>query len=171
MKNIILIGMPGCGKTTVAKELVSLLFGVSVVDIDEEIVKSEKRSINDIFEKDGEDYFRRLETEILKKYQNTNNLIISTGGGIVEREKNIELMKQIGFVFYLYSDINTLYERVKTDSSRPLLKVENVKERLETLYNRRDKKYRMADFIIDTTNLTPNETARNIIKESGYGRN
>lgn len=171
MKNIILVGMPGCGKTTVAKELVSLLFGVIAVDIDEEIVKSEKRTINDIFEKDGEEYFRELETEILKKYQNTNNLIISTGGGIVERDENIELMKQIGLVFYLYSDINTLYERVKSDSSRPLLKVENVKERLEMLYNRRDKKYRRADFIIDTTNLTPNETARSIIKESGYDRN
>lgn len=171
MKNIILVGMPGCGKTTVAKELVSLLFGVIAVDIDDEIVKSEKRTINDIFEKDGEEYFRELETEILKKYQNTNNLIISTGGGIVERDENIELMKQIGLVFYLYSDINTLYERVKSDSSRPLLKVENVKERLEMLYNRRDKKYRRADFIIDTTNLTPNETARSIIKESGYDRN
>lgn len=171
MKNIILIGMPGCGKTTVAKELVSLLFGVIAVDIDEEIVKSEKRSINDIFEKDGEDYFRRLETEILKKYLNSNNLIISTGGGIVERDENIELMKQIGLVFYLYSDINTLYERVKTDSSRPLLKVENVKEKLEMLYNRRDKKYRRSDFIIDTSNLTPNETARSIVKESGYDRN
>ena len=170
MKNIILVGMPGCGKTTVAKELVSLLFGVIAVDIDDEIVKSEKRTINDIFEKDGEEYFRELETEILKKYQNTNNLIISTGGGIVERDENIELMKQIGLVFYLYSDINTLYERVKSDSSRPLLKVENVKERLEMLYNRRDKKYRRADFIIDTTNLTPNETARSI-KESGYDRN
>lgn len=171
MKNIILVGMPGCGKTTVAKELVSLLFGVIAVDIDEEIVKSEKRTINDIFEKDGEEYFRELETKTLKMYSNMNNLVISTGGGVVEKVENIDIMKKNGLVFYLYSDVNTLYERVKTDFSRPLLKVENVKERLEMLYNRRDKKYRRADFIIDTTNLTPNETARSIIKESGYGRN
>ena len=90
MKNIILIGMPGCGKTTVAKELVSLLFGVIAVDIDEEIVKSEKRTINDIFEKDGEEYFRELETKTLKLYSNMNNLVISTGGGILENEENIK---------------------------------------------------------------------------------
>ena len=148
-----------------------MLFGVIAVDIDEEIVKSEKRTINDIFEKDGEEYFRELETKTLKLYSNMNNLVISTGGGVVEKVENIDIMKKNGLVFYLYSDVNTLYERVKSDFSRPLLKVENVKERLEMLYNRRDKKYRRADFIIDTTNLTPNETARSIIKESGYGRN
>ena len=73
MKNIFLTGMPGCGKTTVARELVSLLSDFCVLDIDEEIVRAEGKSINGIFEKDGEKYFRNLETEILKKSSSQNN--------------------------------------------------------------------------------------------------
>lgn len=171
MRNIVLTGMPGSGKTTVALKLLSLLNGFSVIDIDEEIVKAEKRSINDIFESDGEKYFRDIETQTIKKFSGMENLIISTGGGVVEREENIDILKKTGVVFYLFANVNTLFERVKTDSSRPLLKVEDVKSRLETLYSRRDSKYRMADFIIDTNNSTPEEIAQNIIKEIGYDRN
>lgn len=171
MKNIVLTGMPGCGKTTVSQVLLSLINGFSLIDIDEEIVRAEKRSINDIFEKDGEKYFRDIETQTLKKFSAMNNLIISTGGGIVERDENIGILKKSGVVFYLFADIDTLLERVKSDTSRPLLKVDDIKERLQTLFNRRDEKYRRADFVIDTLNLKPDKIAQMIIKEIGYDRN
>ena len=171
MKNIVLIGMPGCGKTTVAKELASLLQGVVCVDIDEEIVKAQNRTINDIFEKDGENFFRELETQMLTKYTGTDNFIISTGGGVVERDENIDLLKETGLIFYLYADIDVLMKRLKKDSSRPLLKGHNLKMKLNILFARRDYKFRQADFIIDTGKMSPKEIAVKITEEINYGGN
>ncbi len=168
MKNLVLIGMPGSGKTTVGKALLSLLNGFSLADIDEEIVKSEKREITEIFKENGEDYFRNLETQTLKKYQNTQNIIISTGGGVVEREENLEILKNIGCTIYIKCSVETLFERVREDNSRPLLRVEDIKERLAALYLRRDKKYQKADYTIDTEDLTPEECAKKILKEIKY---
>ncbi|MBR6162302.1 shikimate kinase [bacterium] len=165
MKNIILIGMPGSGKTTIGKELLSLLPDFSLIDLDEETVKSEKREITEIFEQEGEDYFRNIETEMIKKYLNQTNLIISTGGGVVEREENLEILKKIGTTVYIFCDLETLFQRVKEDTSRPLLKVENIKEKLNSLYLRRHEKYQKADCTINTTNLTPRECAIKILEE------
>ena len=87
MKNIILVGMPGCGKTTMGKKLAQQL-GLQFFDCDIEITKKQGKSISQIFEEYGEKYFRSLETETIKSQLPKENCVISTGGGIVEKNEN-----------------------------------------------------------------------------------
>ena len=105
---------------------------------------------------------------MLIKYTGTDNYIISTGGGVVERDENIDILKETGLIFYLYTDVKVLIKRLKKDSSRPLLKGTNLKLKLHTLFERRDYKFRQADFIIDTDSLSPKEIAEKIVKEINH---
>lgn len=107
MENIILIGMPGCGKTSVAAEL-SRLTGKEVVDADAEIVAAAGRSIPEIFAQEGEEAFRKLETTILKQLGKQSGIILSTGGGCVTRKENYPLLHQNGRIFWLQRDISAL---------------------------------------------------------------
>ena len=93
--NIALIGLMGCGKTTIGKLLQEELTDFDFVDTDDLIVEYENRSINDIFSKDGEDYFREIESKILNKVLINSNQVISTGGGIVINDENIAVLKKI----------------------------------------------------------------------------
>ena len=161
--NISLIGMPGAGKSTIGKLLAEKLIGFDYVDTDEIIVKLEKTSINKIFERFGEEYFRNLETNVLNDLLNSSNLIISTGGGIILRDENINLLKKKSFVIYLKSDINTLYERVKNNNERPLLNLKEVKIKLNNLLIEREKRYNQAHLIVDTTDKTIDDTVNEIL--------
>lgn len=163
-KNIVLVGLSGTGKTTVGNILKTKLQKFSFIDTDEMIVEEERRSINDIFAKDGEDFFRNLETKAAEKASKGQNTIISTGGGIVLREKNIELLKQNGIIFYLKTTPEILTKRLQGDNSRPLLKTEDVNLKLENMLKVRSSLYEKADVIIDTDNLTPEQTAKEIVR-------
>ena len=131
--NIVLIGMPMSGKTTLGK-LLSSAFNKEFIDIDKEIVEREKRSINEIFEVDGEEYFRKVEVDLYKEYSKKNGLIISTGGGIVKNLESISRLKENGVVIFV--DRN-LYKML-FNSKRPLSKS---KEDIENLYKERYKLY------------------------------
>lgn len=146
--NIVLVGLMGAGKTTIGKALANVL-NCDFIDIDEEIVKQENMSINDIFAQKSETYFRELETQVIKKFVGGNS-VISLGGGAFEKEANREILLDTGTVFYLYADVDTLYERIKTDSSRPLLKCDNPRAKLEELLKNREHNYKKAHHIIDT---------------------
>ena len=168
--NIALVGMMGCGKTTIAKLLAKDL-SFSFVDTDSLIIEKENRSINEIFEKNGEEYFRELETSILKEILNNHNQIISTGGGIIKKDENIKLLKEKSIVIYLEANANTLYERVKNNKERPLLNVDDMQERIRILLNERIEKYRQAHHTISTTNKEPIEIKNEIIgKINEYSR-
>ncbi len=150
MGNVILIGFMGCGKSTVGLKL-SYRLRKSVIDTDKEIEKEEKRSISDIFQQDGEAYFRNKETECLQKLIETSgNQIISAGGGLPMREANRELLHQLGQVIYLRAKAETIYERLKHDTSRPLLQGEHPEEKIRILMAEREQNYeKAADVIID----------------------
>ena len=148
MGNVILIGFMGCGKTTVGLRL-SYRLRKSVIDTDKEIEKEEKRTISDIFATDGEAYFRAAETACLQKLiRSVSNQIISVGGGLPLREENRKLLQKLGQVFYLRAEPETIYERLKNDTTRPLLQCSDQKERIRTLMAERDGYYRNAADVV-----------------------
>lgn len=153
MQNIILIGMPGCGKSTVGSLLAQDL-GRVFVDADAKIVELAGKSIPEIFAQDGEEAFRKWETQVLSELGKQSGLIIATGGGCVTRERNYKLLHQNGQIFWLKRNLDTL----PTDG-RPLSQA----NRLADLYETRKGQYQaFADFVIDN-NGSSEETVAAIL--------
>ena len=153
MENIILIGMPGCGKSTIGKALAAQL-GKEFVDADAELEKNVGRPISQIIPEDGEAHFRELETQTLEHFGKQSGLVIATGGGCVTRDKNWPLLRQNGRIIWLQRDLSLL----STDG-RPLSQA----NRLEDLYAKREPLYRKwADHIIDN-NGSENQTIGRIL--------
>ena len=135
-KNIVLIGMPGCGKTTIGYEL-SKRLSMDFVDIDKYIEENENMTIADMFNI-GEDYFRQIESSYVKKISNLHSTVIATGGGVVKNEHNMLAIKSNSILIYINRHIDDIINDIDT-SVRPLLK--NNKERLYELYNERHSLY------------------------------
>lgn len=153
MQNIILIGMPGCGKSTVGSLLAQDL-GRVFVDADAKIVELSGKSIPEIFAQDGEEAFRKWETQVLSELGKQSGLIIATGGGCVTRERNYKLLHQNGQIFWLKRNLDTL----PTDG-RPLSQA----NRLADMYESRKGQYQaFADFVIDN-NGSSEETVAAIL--------
>ena len=165
MKNIVLTGFMGTGKTEVGRELARLL-GFSLVDADEEIVKAEGMPINGIFAQKGEPYFRDVETRIIRELSKKHNAVISTGGGAVLREENMIALRDSGVIVLLTARPETILERTKSDSSRPLLRVDHPLDKINELLRARMPFYLKADIIIDTEGKTPLRIAEEIIKKT-----
>ena len=148
--NIVMIGFMGAGKSTVA-EYLSTMFAMEVVEMDQEIVKEEGMSIPDIFATYGEEYFRDLETNLLIEMQDKKNVVISCGGGVAMRERNVEEMKKNGKVVLLTASPETIYERVKDNNDRPVLQGrKNVAGISELMEQRREKYEAAADIVVNT---------------------
>lgn len=152
--NCILIGFMGSGKSSVGIRLSYRLRRV-VEDTDKLIEMREGRTISEIFEENGEPYFRQLETNLLQELiERVNGEILSVGGGTPVREENRPLLQTLGTVVYLRIRPETVYERLKGDTSRPLLQGDNPRERIRTLMeDRRDAYESCADLIIDVDEL------------------
>lgn len=127
--HIFLIGFMGVGKTKLGKKL-SRQLNYSFIDIDEEIISLTKKSINTIFQEEGEDYFRKKESEILREITtHKENMVISVGGGLPCYNDNMELMNKQGITCYLFRPSKELYQRLLNNrSERPLLKDLSVEE-------------------------------------------
>ena len=166
MKNIILIGFMGSGKTTIGKALEEKT-DMTFVDTDELIEAYEGCKISEIFADKGEAYFRRLENETLKDLlASTDSKVISTGGGIVTNQANIPLLKQLGKVFYLRIKPETVVERLEGDKTRPLLIGEDKLVKVEQLMTGRKELYEMAaDKTIDTDGLSVSEIVCGILED------
>ncbi len=118
--NIVLIGFMGAGKSTIS-DFLRTVFAMEVVEMDQIIAEREGMSISDIFETYGEEYFRNLETELLIEMQSKSNVVISCGGGVPMRERNVVEMKKNGRVVLLTAKPETILNRVKDNHDRPLL--------------------------------------------------
>lgn len=161
--NIILIGMPASGKTTIGIELSKVLYDYTFVDTDSFIEKTTGLKITEIFKKYSEDYFRKLEYDAIKLLCNGNNKIISIGGGAFENPDNRATLLNFGKVFYLKSDLDILYCRASKDNSRPLLQSDNPKKVLEKLLSKREDNYLKAHYTIDTSNTYLDEIIKYIL--------
>ena len=137
-KNIVLIGLPGSGKTTVG-ELLAESMGRTLVDTDAMIVEKEGRSIPEIFAAEGETYFRALETQCAKEAAQMADVIIATGGGMVLKQENMEALRETGAVYFLDRSAQAIADSVDV-SGRPLLKDD--REKIFRLQKERDKLYR-----------------------------
>ncbi len=161
MRAIYITGFMGAGKTTVGREL-SVKWNVPVIDTDEYLEQTLKKKITRIFQEEGEGAFREYESKILRSLP-TQNVIITTGGGIVIKEENRKWMKERGKVVYLYCDPVKIAERLKHDTTRPLFNQADVNSFIE-LFHSRQPFYQEADIIIDTTNRQPADIAEEIEK-------
>lgn len=141
MNRIVLMGFMGAGKTTIGKRLAKSL-GCSFIDTDEMIEKEQNRKISEIFEKDGEDAFRDMETELLKRLKQSNEMfVLSIGGGMPVREENRELLRELGTVIYLKTSKEEIIRRVSGDKNRPLLQGGSLEEKVTSLMNAREQIY------------------------------
>ena len=148
--NIFLIGFMGAGKSTISDYLKNVL-AMDVVEMDQCIVERQGMSISDIFETYGEEYFRELETNLLIEMQSQSNVVVSCGGGVPMRERNVVEMKKNGRVVLLTAKPETILERVKDNHDRPLLENNKTVPFIADLMEKRRAKYEAAaDIIIET---------------------
>ena len=153
--NIVLIGFMGSGKSTISDYL-STVFDMKLVEMDQVIAEKEEMSIPDIFATYGEEYFRNLETNLLKELQTGQNCIISCGGGgVALRQENVVEMKKNGRVVLLTASPETIFERVKDSNDRPILDGNKNVEFIAGLMEQRREKYEAAaDVVVQTDNKT-----------------
>jgi shikimate kinase len=163
MKNIVLTGFMGTGKTAVGREL-SRLLTMKLIDVDTEIEKTQGMTINKIFRRFGESRFREIETEMIKKVTENKNIIISTGGGAVLKKENMDALRKNGVIVCLMATPETILKRTSHDSNRPLLQVEDPFRRIKELLDFRRPFYEKSDIIIDTEGKTPLQIAEEIIE-------
>ena len=167
MKNIFLIGFMGSGKSTVASCL-SKDYGMEIIEMDQIIVEREGMSIPDIFAQKGEPYFRDAETNLLIEIQSEENKVVSCGGGVVLREKNVEEMKKSGKIVLLNAKPETILERVTADDNRPLLHGNKNVEFISNMMEQRRLKYEgAADFVVQTDGKTADVICKEIIEKIG----
>jgi len=162
--NLVLIGFMGVGKSAVGRILADRL-GMSFLDTDALIEQKEGRKIAAIFAQEGEPYFRRLETDVILGLQGKDNLVLSTGGGVVLKEENVSPLKAIGTILLLSAEPEVIFERIRMNADRPLLQVDDPKEEIAKLLEGRKPYYnRAADYTFNTTKNSPAEIAEEIIQ-------
>lgn len=169
-ENIYLIGLMGAGKTTIGKQLAKSLKW-PFYDSDKAIEENTGVDIPTIFEFEGEAGFREREQKMIRQLTQMRGIVLATGGGAILLEENRRLLHENGFVVYLQCSIARILERTRRDTQRPLLKTDNPKERLESLFKEREPLYlSCADFKIDT-GVMPSKAVVNRILEQFKARN
>jgi shikimate kinase len=161
--NIFLVGPMGAGKSTIGRYLAEIL-DKQFKDSDHEIEKRTGASIPLIFEIEGESGFRGRESTMLRELSQEKDIVLATGGGAVLAEENREVLKQNGFVVYLFAKIDVLYQRTRRDRNRPLLNNGDRRKKLEEIMLTRDPFYReVADLVIETDRRPARAVAKEVV--------
>jgi len=147
-KTVVLVGMMGSGKTAVGRVLAEKL-GAPFLDSDHEIETAAAMTIAEIFERDGEAFFRDRESEVIRRLLKERICILSTGGGAFLAERNRSLISEFGVSVWLDADLNLLWNRVKHKDTRPLLQTANPKQTLTEIYEKRVPFYQQADLSVN----------------------
>lgn len=161
---LVLIGYRGTGKTVVG-ELLAKRLQMPCISIDEEIVRRAGRPIKEIVDQLGWPAFRDMESELVREFSGRDDIIVDTGGGVIEREENIAVMKGNACIFWLKASVDTIVSRIQDCTERPSLTVgKTFTEEVAEVLERRDPKYEAAaDYVIDTEVLTPEQIADQIV--------
>lgn len=166
MKNIVLTGFMGTGKTEVGRLLAQRL-GFTFLDADSIIEQEQKMTITEIFQRFGEPFFRDIETAVLKRLSEKEGVIISTGGGAVLRQENMDNLRKKGIIICLTASPETILRRTSNDTSRPLLQVKDPLNRIRELLEFRRPYYEKADIMVETEGKSPIDVAEEIIYRIG----
>ena len=159
--NIVLTGFMGTGKSLVGKKLAKRL-KMSYLDTDELIENREKAKICRIFQEKGEDYFRRIESKIIKEVSSLDRCVISTGGGAILKKENLAALKSKGLIICLSANPKAILKRTSKSQNRPLLKSKDRQRKVFDLLKTRRPFYEKADFEVDTSELTTTEVVERI---------
>lgn len=162
-RNIVLIGFMGCGKSLTSKRL-SKFLNRKMVSTDDLVEKRERRSIQKIFKESGEDYFRKVEKEIVREISDLSGAIFDCGGGVFLDPDNVAHLKKNGIIFYLSASPKSLYDNIKNRKHRPLLDVADPLSKIAELLEARKPYYEKADVIIDADYKTINQIAKKILE-------
>lgn len=161
--NIVLIGFMGSGKTTIGRKL-AVRLGYRFIDMDRFIEEEQQCKIAQIFEEHGEATFRSLETGLLKRLKKAENTVVSTGGGVVTIDGNIEIIRSIGISIYLKAGIDNIFERVSRNNKRPLLQTDNPLQTIQDMMEKREGAYSQADLVLETNSLSMGNIVSKIIQ-------
>ena len=163
-KSVVMVGMMGSGKTAVGTQL-SRLLSVPFIDSDEAITAAANSSIADIFERDGEAFFRQKETEVLRRLLEGPPCVLSTGGGAFMAEVNRKMIAAKGVSVWLRADLDLLWQRVRHKTTRPLLRTANPRATLKEIYAARVPLYSLADLAVDAgVDLSIDDMARRVVE-------
>ncbi len=155
----------GAGKTTIGRQLAKKL-SLRFYDSDHEIEKRTGVKISLIFEIEGEDGFRRRESQVLRELSQMNNIVLSTGGGAVTQAENREVLKENGYIIYLKSSPEMLFKRTADDKRRPLLQGDNRLEQISKILSEREPVYiELADEIINSEKMSIKQIIQNIFEQ------
>ena len=160
-KNVVLVGPMGAGKSTIGRQLAARL-GYEFLDTDNMIEERTGADIPWIFDVEGEAGFRDREAALLADIVGSEHCVVATGGGIVMREGNRDLLRELGYVFYLCASVEQLIKRTQKDRKRPLLQVDNPQEKIRSLAAMRDPIYRE---VADTVIVTDGCSAKTVLQK------
>lgn len=167
MKNVVLIGFMGTGKSSCGRSTAQYL-GFRFIDLDREIEKREGMTIPAMFQEHGEEYFRAKEREAVRYWAKQRNVVISTGGGTVKDPNNVAVLRSTGKIICLTADVETLYERTARKGKRPVLDARAAelggdrRAAIQSLLDERAPMYAQADYDVDTSELSPLQVAHKI---------
>ncbi len=162
-RNIALTGFMGSGKSAVSKTL-GRLTGYHVVDVDSEVQDQAGKTIQEIFDSEGEQAFRDMEMKAVARIAEGKNQIISTGGGVVLKRENMDALRRGGVIVNLKVSAETVHERTRHNSHRPLLQVDDPLERIRQMLAEREEFYKDADIVIDTDDMSVMQVAEEILE-------